>query len=265
MHDAGDTNPSDSAAGRVHAHLMVLTHVLYGLKELPPAKAQDVFELMREVSHISKPYIISSSSAVLYRLFSMHTDHSMDSTPRFEGPDKDGRIQKMGIPGSMNNAISRWVSKSCDGCPKLTWSSPTEAEVEFALKLMHSLIAHVREELASMKQQRKLADAHISSRMRLRRLQAFVGAVSLALNPINQRFGSAEKGPVAEAESIDVCWEPPSQKLLECTLLDDVLQLSLEILEGTDAGNTYTIAFAMLEMEVCCSLLLYLDVIHQLN
>ena len=36
--------------------------------------------------------------------------------------------------------------------------------------------------------------------------------------------------------------------------MDDVLQLSLEVLEGTDAGNTFSIAFAILELEVWCFL-----------
>lgn len=247
---AGDTNPSDSAAGRVHAHLMVLTHVLYGLKKLPPAKSQEIYDLMLDVSHINKPFVISSASATLYRLFSMHCDHSLDSTPRFEGPDEAGNVRTMGIPGSLNNAVARWVSKSCQECPKLTWSSPSEDAVDFILGMMKSLVAHVRKELKSMKEQGQLSDAHIASRMRLRRLQVFLGAISLALNPINQRFACAEKGPVAEAESIDICWVPPSKKLVECSLIDDVLQLSLEVLEGTDAGNTFTIAFAILELEV---------------
>lgn len=235
----------------MHAHLMVLTHVLYGLKQLPAAKAQEVYELMLEVSHISKPFVISAASAALYRLFSMHCDHSLDSTPRFEGPDKDGKMQTMGIPGSLNNAVARWVSKNCKDCPKLTWSSPTEDQVDFALKSMKALVAHVREELAAMREQGQLADAHISSRMRLRRLQVFLGAIALVLNPINQRFAIAEKGTVAEAASIDICWEPPNKKLVDCSLMDDVLQLSLEVLEGTDAGNTFTIAFAILELEAC--------------
>jgi hypothetical protein len=249
MWDAGDTNLSASAAGRVHAHVMVLTHVLYGLKKLPPAKSQEIYELMLEVSKISKPFVISSASATLYRLFSMHCDHALDSTPRFEGLDRDGKLQKMGIPGSFNNAVARWVSKSAQECPKLTWSTPGEDEVDFILTMMNSLVAHARQELSSMKQQGQLADAHISSRMRLRRLQVFLGAVALALNPINQRFAYAEKGPVAEAESIDLCWEPPSHKLANCTLMEDVLQISLEVLEGTDAGNTTTIGFAILELE----------------
>jgi hypothetical protein len=234
----------------VHAHIMVLTHVLYGLKKLPPAKSQEIYELMLEASKIRKPYVISSASAALYRLFSMHCDHALDSTPRFEGLDRNGKLQSMGIPGSLNNAVARWVSKDARECPKLTWSAPQEDQVDFILKMMHSLVAHAREELSAMKQQGQLADAHISSRMRLRRLQVFLGAVALVLNPINQRFAVAEKGQVADAESIDLCWEPSSEKLANCTLMDDVLQLSLEILEGTDAGNTTAISCAILELEV---------------
>ena len=209
---------------------------------------------MLEASQISKPVVISAASAALYRLFSMHCDHALDSTPRKEGPDKDGKMQSMGIPESLNNAVARWVSKDCRNCPKLTWSCPSEDEVDFALKMMKALIAHVREELVAMKEQGQLADAHISSRMRLRRLQVFLGAIALALNPIDQRFAIADKGAVPEAESIDICWEPPNKKTVECFLMDDVLQLSLEVLEGTDAGNTFSIAFAILELEVWCFL-----------
>lgn len=230
---------------------MVLTHVLYGLKKLSPAQAQEIYELMLDVARINKPFVISSVSAALYRLFSMHCDHALQSTPRSEGLDKAGKLQKMGIPGSLNNAVARWVPKSCQDCPILTWSIPSEDSVDLALSMMNQLVTHVREELMSMKEQGSLADAHISSRMRLRRLQVFLGAIALTLNPINQRFACADQGPCAETDSIDLCWEPPHRKLVECSLIDDVLELSIEVLQGTDAGNTHTIGFAILELEVC--------------
>lgn len=173
---AGVTNPSQSAAGRVHAHLMVLTHVMYGLKQLDRAKAQQIYELLLEVSRISKPAVISAASASMYRLFSMHCDHILNATPRLEGPDMDGNLQQMGIPGSLNSAVARWVPRTCKECPRLTWATPAEDGVDAALGMMQALVQHIREELRSMKEAGQLADAHVSARMRLRRLQVFLGA-----------------------------------------------------------------------------------------
>lgn len=248
---AGDTNPSQSAAKRVHAHLAALSFVEQGLRSNVAPHARTIYDIMLRVTRIADPLVVMLSSRVLSTMFNSLAFCWILPTPRLEGVDETGEMQSMGIPGSLNSAVARWVPKACAGCAKLNWSTPSDAHVDIALELMQGCVQHAREALAAMKAAGTLADSKSSSRQELRRLQTLLSVVARILDGSACTIAtSAVAATAPPQERFGICLPPPSPKIGKCTLMNDVLELSLEIIAGTDAGNVQALSVAMVELEV---------------
>ena len=248
---AGDANPSQSATKRINAHLAVLSFVEQGLRSNVAPHARKIFELTLRVTRVADPLVVVLASRVLSTMFNSLTFCWILPTPRAEGVDVDGETQSMGVAGSLNNAVARWVPKSCEGCAKLQWHTPTEEQVDLALELMGECVEHGREALAAMKAAGTLADSKSSSRQELRRLQTLLSVVARLLDGSACTVATTNGAAAAAAEErFDICIPTPSPRIAACTLMNDVLELSLEIIAGTDAGNVQALSVAMVELEV---------------
>lgn len=229
----------------------MLSFVEQGLRSNVAPHARTIHNLMLRVTRIADPLVVMLSSRVLSTMFNSLAFCWILPTPRLEGADEAGEMQSMGIPGSVNGAVARWVPKACAGCAKLHWSTPSDAHVDIALELMQGCVQHAREALAAMKVAGTLADSKSSSRQELRRLQTLLSVVARSLDGSACTVATSAVAAAAPPEErFDICLPPPSPKIGACTLMNDVLELSLEIIAGTDAGNVQALSVAMVELEV---------------
>eukprot|EP00892_Ulva_mutabilis_P003225 jgi/Ulvmu1/12903/UM098_0091.1 len=247
---AGDVNPSQSATKRVHAHLVVLSYVVQGLHGGIASRARNILELMLSVTRIPDALVVVLTSRVLSTTFNNLACLRPLPIPLYEGVDETGQVQSMGVAGSLNNAVARWAPKACAGCPKLHWSMPVEEHVELAMELMQACVQHARKALAAMQAAGTLADSKSSSRHELRRLQTLMSVVARAVDGKACSLAtSADAAAASKGERFDICVPAPARQISECSLLREVLELSLEIIAGTDTGNVQALSVAMVELE----------------
>lgn len=234
----------------------MLAFIEQGLRSNVAQHARTVYDLVLRVSRISDPLAVILAARVLSTLLNSLAFCWILPTPKLEGPDVAGEMQSMGIPGSLNNAVAKWVPKTCEGCPRLQWSMPTDEHVDLALDLMGACVQHARQGVAAMKAAGTLADSKSSSRQELRRLQTLMAVVSRLLDGTACTVATSAVTFAASPEQrFDTCAPTPSSKLTACKLMNDVLELSLEIIAGTDPGNVSALSNAMVELEVlqsCC-------------
>lgn len=230
---------------------MVLSQVEQGLHEGIAPSARRIYDLMLRVTQIPDPLVVVLSSRVLSTMLQSLAFARILPMPISEGLDETGQVQSMGVAGSLNNAVARWAPKTCAGYPQLRWNTANEEHVGVAMELMKAAVQHAREALARMKAAGTLADSKSSSRHELRRLQTLMSVVARALDGAASSIAMSPEAAAAPADQhFAICMPPPSRQVGTCTLMNDILELSLEIITGTDAGNVQALSVAMVELEV---------------
>jgi hypothetical protein len=268
---AGTANPSKALCKCVHARLVLLSATLSGLRGYVAAHGEQLYSLAASVSQIADPMVIAAAvQGVFIMLPSLlsiprvnftelysHSDvaEAESAAHAAAGGDGEGQEPSLGLPGTVNNAVARWVAKDGAGARRLPWAVPTPSDVAAARALLERAMRDMRAEIDAMIADGSIADAGHTPRLRLRRALNFISCVQTCLGHITPRDAARDDAidlrdeldfavdSIAVAAMAQGGWEG-------CTLAHDAIEAALLVAAHADAGNTWALGMSVHILQV---------------
>lgn len=246
------TNPSKALLKVLHARLSLLAGVLYGLRSHITSYTDAIYDLVTAVSKVPDATIITASTHVLSIIPSLLGSDRPDLRALYSRRHD----LPLTLPGSVNNAVARWVARDMDGSPPIPWHCVTPEETAVARALLERGMRDMRAELDAMIADGSISESGHAARLRLRRVQSVLYAIQtsapIGLHDVQVDPDAAGLTGKADGDvdSINTPIVPPPGWDGN-TLTHDVMRASLDIIEHVDAGNTWSLSMAISSLEVC--------------
>jgi hypothetical protein len=244
----------------MHTRLVLLLGVLHGLHETISDHTEAIYRLSFSASKVADPMVIASAACV----YGMLPGHLLMDCPNLAALyERDGAARgagepSLGLPGTINNAVARWVPRNMQGCPPLPWYVSSAKNVALGRSVLERGMRELRDELAAMVADGSISDSAHTARLRLRRVQCFLHAIQTSMTPWGDGLPQSRAGPNAEgllgeanAESDSISVSICSQAGWEgCTLMHDIMQAVMLVIERADSENTTALSLAIISLEV---------------